>query len=290
MDIIGDKMINLTLYKLTQNELFNYIKGYLNALKIKFIEFDKQIISINHPNKPCFIAHLDTVNDLDMKKELIVSDDKLYRKNGILGSDDRAGVNIILNHCEDINFIFTRDEEIGCLGVREIAKLFENKPKLIKDITCFIELDRKGGNSLLSVKHGYCNEDLRNAIMDIALNEGIIFVDDIGAFTDVDYLLTYKPAVNMSVGYYNPHSNDEYLNINEYNRINNLIPLLNSGLNDVYTIVDIEHSYKCYDNIECYCEICETIITDKPYTTEYIDCICYDCFTYLQELEKKGGI
>ena len=88
---------------------------------------------------------------------------------------------MILNHCKNINFIFTRDEEIGCVGVRKIADNIEEYVEKFNN-PCFVELDRKHGDSLLADNHGYCKEDLTNDILEIAP----FLKNDFGAYTDID--------------------------------------------------------------------------------------------------------
>jgi len=278
-----NKTLNLNLYKLTQDELFKNLQIFLRNKNIKYDIIEEQIVSIRYPNKPIFVAHMDTVNDNDMCKNLFLNGNILKRKNGILGADDRAGVNIILNHCKDINFILTRDEEKGCLGIKKIVNEIEDYVSEYNN-TCFIELDRKYGNSLLADVHGYCQTDLTDDILKIAP----FLKNEIGAFTDIDYLIHIKPAVNLSVGYYNPHTNNEYLKIDEYLRINSLIPLLNKKLsNKTY---ELPNKDNLYDNIDCIvydnedldihdiCDSCNEIMPiSELYVTDTCETICIYC-------------
>jgi hypothetical protein len=275
-----NRTINLELYKLTQDEIFEYLQNYLKKLNVKFEIFEDQIISINYPNQPIFVAHMDTVQDKDMKKLLIIKENIIRRQNGILGADDRAGVNIILNHCKNLNFIFTRDEEIGCLGVKKLVDVVEEYVEKFEN-SCFIELDRKGGNSLLASNHGYCEEDLTDDITKIAP----FLINDFGAYTDIDHLIHILPAVNLSIGYYNGHCKEEYLNIDEYNVINSLINDLNKELTgkkykipepkfkEFYYDYYRDTNYEICDECESIYEVDELYIDLEDNTLKCIDCL-----------------
>jgi hypothetical protein len=214
------KNVNIAIYKLTQESLIIYVQNYLKERKIKFFEYEGNIISLRKNNCPIFIAHMDTVNDKDLSKKLYLDTNKniLYRKNGILGADDRAGVNLILNHCKDINFILTVDEEIGGLGIEEVVRL-TTLTEHLENYSCCIELDRMGKNDLLGAKHGYCEKDLDVAIQKVLPK----YQSEFGVFTDIDYLCDYIASANISVGYYQQHTKNEFLKVDEFDYINSKI-------------------------------------------------------------------
>ena len=260
--------INLELYKLTQSELLKYVVKQLKKEGVEFDVIDNQIISLTHPNKPVFVAHLDTVRDSDMSKPLIVTKTTISREGGILGADDRAGVNLILNHCKDINFILTRDEEIGCLGIKSLVKNHNIVDRLKDNNTPFLcELDRKGNSDIIGHIHGYCGEDLQGVLEQIL--EG--YSDAVGVYTDIDQLTDYFPCVNLSVGYYNPHAVTEYLNIKDFNYINSKIKEL-SALEGVYKL-GVQDSW--FGDWEV-CDICGRA-EDLAYVELLRESLCYDC-------------
>jgi hypothetical protein len=117
-----------------------------------------------------------------------------------------------------LNFIFTRDEETGCIGARAMLR-DDNFWYQVEQLPCAIELDRKGNSDIIE----YCSKDLTAEIIKACPT----YRPELGLFTDVtewDHLI---PAVNLSVGYYNAHTNLEYLSIADYERINSYIPELN---------------------------------------------------------------
>lgn len=219
------KMINRPLrkklYTLTQEELAEQIKRECKAEGVPFnVDSYGNIWSIRFQDKPIFVAHMDTVigNDSFYKAKLVELDGKLFRPGYVLGADDRAGVNLILNHKHKINFILTKDEEVGCLGAKALAK---NKD-FISDLeigTFFIELDRKGSDNIIGNVHGYCDKDVVEALREVIPT----YKDTWGVLTDIDAWDDLRQGVNLSVGYYNAHGTSEYLNIAEFEFINSKI-------------------------------------------------------------------
>lgn len=223
--------INLNLFMLAQEELLGYIMEILAERNIPYEYIDGQIVSLRYKDAPVFVSHMDTVRDADMKKPLVYDKEQniLYRKRGILGADDRAGINLILNHAENINFIFTRDEEIGRLGMKALVQDFGLKTMLDENrITCAIELDRKGTSDILGAKHGYCEIDMERDIQTVLENHK----SNIGSYTDIDELTDVMPCANISVGYYNAHNSREYLDLEYFDYIDTKIEDLNLVLSN----------------------------------------------------------
>lgn len=174
---------------------------------------------------------MDTVALCDESKRLYVSKGKLKRRQSALGADDRAGINIIMNHFRSINFIFTRDEEIGRLGAKELAK---HQPFLrdLQTVSCVVELDCAGHKKIRGAVHGYCCPDLvtdvKKVIPDVK--------DTHGSFSDLDSFISIKPGVNLSVGYYKQHTYLEYLVLSEYEYVNGIVRQLNKDLTGEYKV------------------------------------------------------
>jgi hypothetical protein len=216
-------ILDIKLYKKNQEQKIEYIKGILSDKNIPYVEDDYgNIYSIRFDKKPLFSAHLDTVGESYVDKKLVISKEKLSRPGYILGADDAAGLNLILNHVESINFAFFKDEEIGCLGSSHAMKdLFFTE--LLKMCSFVVVLDRRNGGDVLGNKHGYCNEELDEKILNV-LEYGKSVK---GILCDLDSIQSTLQGVNISVGYYNAHSNSEYLDLKEFARINNKILELN---------------------------------------------------------------
>lgn len=184
------------------------------------------------------VAHIDTVFDnppstLKYDKK----DDILYSIEGGIGGDDRCGIYAILEILETHRpyVLFTEDEEIGCIGAMKAAKkITEHNFKYI------IELDRKGNNDCVFYKCG--NKDFIKYI------ESFGFKQNYGAYSDISVLApTWDiAAVNLSCGYYCPHTNLEYIKFEELqNTIKRAKKILNNYNKAKYfNYQDTEQYYK----------------------------------------------
>lgn len=233
--------IRTKLYQLTQEELRIQIINECRSAKIP-VKSDKygNIWSITHEGAPTFVAHLDTVlhDDKLYKVKVAITGNKLFRPGNILGADDRAGVNLILNHKSHINFLFTLDEEIGGKG----AKAVSDEQEFIEDAkksTFFIELDRRGSGDIIGSKHGYCDDGLATLI------QGTLdgYKESYGVYTDIDELREIMQGVNLSVGYEKAHSVNEYLDIAAFEYINSKIIDLSKLVYERKTIPRKSHKY-----------------------------------------------
>ncbi len=225
-------MLNKLIYVLNQEELSDYIREYLNYREVEYTECDGMFYSLNKKGV-AFVSHMDTVakDDAEYHKPVFEADGILFKRNAILGADDRAGINLILNHCKDINFVITADEEVGRIGATKLSRDGEFVGLVKSNVVAFIELDRRGDNDILGFKHGYCDEALHEAV-----NNVLNGVDATGSYTDIDSWRDLKPGVNISVGYYNPHSADEFLDLKKWYELNSLIPELNRITGEFKTI------------------------------------------------------
>jgi len=153
------------------------------------------------------VAHMDTVFP-ESPKELVYKEkqDKLYNPNGGLGGDDRCGIYAILALLKKYHphILFTEDEEIGCVGAEKtVQKLPAPNVKYI------IEFDRRGKNDCVFYECG--NKEF------ISYIETFGFKEAYGTYSDISVLGSAWniASVNLSVGYYNEHTYDEYIIFNE---------------------------------------------------------------------------
>lgn len=214
-------MIRKEIFEMTQKELIVYIESELNKRGVEYKKDENgNIWSIRFNGKPAFVSHMDTVAkcDEEYKKKAFIVDNILFKVDAVLGGDDRAGVNLIINHLENINFILTTDEEIGCIGASELSRNEEFKND-IENICAFIEIDRKGNSDVIGALHGYCEKDFVDKVLEILPTHN----DARGVLTDIDKFIHIKPGVNISAGYYNAHTTDEYLDIEYFNYLNSKI-------------------------------------------------------------------
>lgn len=233
--------------------------GMINFLKKKFnnyISHKQDFVYINNKSDVTLVAHIDTVR-WDNKKPVqpVFKGDCIYNANGILGADDRAGVFGLLFIYDYLkaegkkvpNLLFTTGEESGNIGANAFC---DTCKKLIDKTKVFIELDRAGKNDFVT----YDYEPDKNSKRFFT---SFGFKHAIGSFSDISAIIENykKPCVNLSIGYYNQHSNKEYLNISEmfatiFRVINILkggVPKLDGEYIDPYSFM-LDKEYLNYSN------------------------------------------
>ena len=149
------------------------------------------------------VAHMDTVHK-EQCKDINNNNGKLSSPQGI-GGDDRCGVYIIMNIVKELHcsVLLCEDEERGCIGAHKFVKT-----DYIKNlgVNYMIEFDRKGNND--AVFYSCANEDFIDFVED-ATN----FKFATGSVSDISVLMPEAnlSAVNLSCGYYNAHTLNEYV-------------------------------------------------------------------------------
>lgn len=157
------------------------------------------------------IAHMDTVHR-EQCKIIYYSQDKT-RATAVegIGGDDRCGIYMILqvakkHHC---HILFTEDEEKGCIGASKFVDWAkDNLPQDIK-FNYLIEFDRRGAND--AVFYDCNNQEFTAFVLGYGFNE------EWGSFSDISIIAPAlgAAAVNLSCGYYNAHTTNEYIVIPE---------------------------------------------------------------------------
>lgn len=168
---------------------------------------------------PCIVAHMDTVHNIESNLTVIKVRDKLIAVNqdsmkqiGI-GGDDKVGVYIalelLLTH-EKLKVAFFRDEESGCEGSYEAdISFFDNCGYVL-------QCDRRGKSDFIT-DASFVELSSKEFLKDIDKTLGKYkYKKASGMMTDVMALKELGIAIsmaNISCGYYNPHTNYEYVSI-----------------------------------------------------------------------------
>lgn len=189
------------------------------------------------------LAHLDTVHkEAPIEKYYDPKKQVLWSPQGI-GGDDRCGVYAILKIIEQVKpyLIFTTDEEVGGIGISKFVK----EIKLNKNIKFAIQIDRRGKDDAVYYDCG--NEEFKNYINSFG------FIEQFGTYTDI---CTLSPkydiaSVNLSAGYYNEHTKQEYINIKYlWDTIYKVIKILKDKDNKKYDYKEDNYYKKLYKNID----------------------------------------
>lgn len=152
------------------------------------------------------VAHMDTVHKrlpeiIFEKKE----DNKTILSSPYgIGGDDRCGIFMILEIIKELrcSVLFTEDEEIGGIGANKFSK-----SKYVDElkVNYIMEFDRANAEDAVFY---YCdNPDFTNFVTEEFYNE------EYGSYSDI---VDVAPAlgvaaVNLSCGYYNAHTVEEYV-------------------------------------------------------------------------------
>lgn len=164
---------------------------------------------------PCLCAHMDQVQDFHPKDFVCIDDygvifgysPKTHKQCG-LGADDKNGLFIALSCLKKYDVLkcaFFVGEEIGCIGSSAVdVSFFDN-------CTFCAQIDRRGNSDLvtrISWDEICSSEFLKDADCDAW---GYCVSD--GLMTDVEALRrngVNASCVNMSCGYYEPHTDHEF--------------------------------------------------------------------------------
>jgi putative aminopeptidase FrvX len=170
-------------------------------------------------------AHMDQVSQRPITK--LFKGSSIWKADGNLGADDKNGIYIalaILRKNPHLSFLFSTEEEIG-------GHPF---PSVIKTSPYSLVFDRKGNSDIIGASNNYCSSTFESLIY--RLSKKHKYQPTYGVYSDANQLSRMKiPTVNLSVGYYNAHTENEYTNIND------LAKALSLGLHLIQSLPSIRH-------------------------------------------------
>lgn len=221
---------------------------------------------------PCIVAHTDQVQRTHSKdfraietEDIIFGFSLNHRQQEGLGADDKVGVWIALRCLKKFDTIkaaFFVQEEIGCRGSEKANMQF------FDDCKYLIQCDRRNGNDLIT-NIGWTDLCSREFVQDLEA-EKFGYKETQGAMTDVLQLKENGlkvSAINLSCGYYEPHTDHEFIMkaevLNCLAFVEHIITNLTKtyphiaddygylkGMDD-YDLWAEEESEMAYDEIEC---------------------------------------
>lgn len=236
-----DKVLLSTLYRTyapsgSERNMRSVVRIYLEGIRQRCSISPEGVVYRLEPGRPLVCAHMDQIGispcvrvEFKTEGKPIVRGFDAAGKQTNLGADDKNGIFIALKLIQsfgkDINFIFSVEEEIG--GVcRDFLRNFSKERT--DSIPYALIFDRKGGGDVIGTNNGYCKEDFENAVLDIADTFG--YKRSIGTFSDCDHISEFIPCVNLSCGYYNAHTANEYTVLPELENALSLGRVLIQGL------------------------------------------------------------
>lgn len=209
----------------TQDKTRDYVKKVLDFNGIEYFE-DKagNVYNLTNKDVPLLSAHMDTVmreEDMKLAVKLVEDNTGIIATGGICGGDDKCGVYIVLKVLVEkkysVNFIFSTDEEIGCVGIRDFIKNEDNVKDLKENCLYCLVLDRKGNTDIICNYNYYGTKEFEDTLKEVSKKNNFRYTPVGGVYSDADYISEFMSTANLSVGYYNPHSSKEYIDINDMN-------------------------------------------------------------------------
>lgn len=201
----------------------HHLSKFFKRSDLDFDEHGNVFVGFNEDAQglPILVAHTDNVLNGEREPVFDLNRRCIMGRNVGIGFDDKAGIMAIISlwqHFKEQRFraIFPADEEVGGLGSQAMD------PTWYTDAAWILELDRKGNKDLIQVSGGtrLCSDEFASKW------EALGFEKADGVYTDVN---EFKPnadwinMANLSIGYYNPHTNTEYLDTVDFEKIVNRV-------------------------------------------------------------------
>lgn len=192
----------------TQKELFSKLSG---MYKGRTMTCKNSYILVWGEAPIMLVAHLDTVHKTPVKHICKTQNGGILMSPQGIGGDDRCGVYALTAVHEQSAvkpwLLFTCDEEVGGVGASAFCTHYQKGklPKELADLKMLVEVDRKGRND--AVYYDCDNPEFEEYIT----SKG--FETDWGSFSDISLIAPALgvAAVNLSSGYYNAHTQHEYI-------------------------------------------------------------------------------
>jgi len=152
-----------------------------------------------------------------------------YHRSYVLGADDGAGIWLLLELIDAKvpgTYVFHHSEECGGLGSRAMANSEKDWLRQFKRAVAF---DRKGTSDIITTQRGgtCCSEGFASALGDALNLHNHTYSTAAGSFTDTANYIDYIPeCTNISCGYYNEHTNDEWLDLKHIKALRDAIVLV----------------------------------------------------------------
>lgn len=189
---------------------------------------------------PCIVAHLDEVHSSRPKgfeicslgDDVLFGFDRLHNKFCGIGADDKNGIWVAmkaLSVVDTLKCAFFVGEEIGCAGSLRADMGF------FVDCRFVVECDRKGSSDMVT---SICHTELcSKEFITATSHEKFGYKPSHGMMTDVEALKQQGlkvSCINLSCGYYNPHTDTELTRISELKNCLDFVLHIISTCTEIY--------------------------------------------------------
>lgn len=221
---------------------------------------------------PCIVSHLDQVQRIhsnDFKavetRDMIFGFSPCNHQFEGLGADDKNGIFIALEALKKYDCLkvaFFREEEIGCNGSSQAEM------KFFDDCRFVIQCDRRGNSDLITSIG--CTDLCSEKFIQDMDPEKWGYKEEQGMMTDIEPLKEKGlsvSAVNMSCGYFNPHTDEEITVKRDLEKCWRFIQHIIEDCTDTYPHEVGENGYYgYYDEWELESEIYDILQQDPSLT------------------------
>ena len=169
-------------------------------------------------------AHMDSVNNYGKVHTLIDNNGIISAKDGICGADDKAGIAIVLEVLRNIpesfdgkiKVAFFVEEEIGCVGSSN-ASTNESK-QWLADSDLAIVVDRRGNRDIVvgNFSEVFCSTPVGKFFEEASAMQDMDWKCVEGGISDTATFAELNVnAVNLSAGYRNEHTKNEWVSVHD---------------------------------------------------------------------------
>jgi putative aminopeptidase FrvX len=229
------KLLNIQAPSGKEKRVVTYVKPILEHLTDKVWTDDygnllaEKVVGTGKGATVILSAHMDSVSNIAPDREVIEENGIFRSTKGVLGADDRAGIAIILavlRHIEKTGFdgkvkvSFSREEEIGCVGASQIDANWIAQSDLA------IVVDRRGNNDIVTGTWGqaFCSNEVGKYFEECSAMQDMDWKAVQGGISDATVFSELGVhSVNLSAGYRNEHTEQEYVVFEDMKKTVNLI-------------------------------------------------------------------
>lgn len=224
----------IKIYKLKTLQVTTFLRPKMESFGFVCTDDENgNLICHRHPDirdehRPYLFAHVDTVHNVDddfnaEKNVFYDQAQKVFWSPEGLGGDDRNGIIIILSLLEtykgNLSVIFFQDEECGGYG-----SLLINESEF-EECSYGIAIDRRGRHDVIFDTYtDKISSDAFKFLISGICKKHLLRPAD-GMFTDAVNVSDRMrvSCINLSAGYYEPHTEKEYARLNDMMDIKNFI-------------------------------------------------------------------
>ena len=233
-----------------EQNVINYLKSWNKNLK----QDEYGNLYIINPWTPLLSAHMDTVqreDDTIWMPHIHINKKKwtISYTNSIIWWDDKCWIALAMElyekYWDRVSLLFSRQEEVGHLWASDFCR---NHSDLLKQCKYCLVLDRRNAWDIISSDNGYCSKEFEDEIYRCTKDFG--YKPTHWLLSDADAYSKYINCVNLSVWYYNAHTSNEYIVIEElknaFNAVCNIIENF-QGEYDIYHEPERKPYYGSYN-------------------------------------------